>query len=120
SAGYPPFVELALEELGLRAFFSEIVTSTGVGIYKSDPEIYRLAVRKLGATPSEAVHIGDHPVFDIQTAKAAGLATIWFATESRRTGALRGETWDDVRAMAEADATIYGMEELFVAVHSLS
>src|SRR5438094_4931273 len=126
SAGFPPFVELALEELGLRTFFSEVITSAGVGIYKSDPEIYRLAVSRLGAIPSESVHVGDHPIFDIKAAKAAGLATIWFAAESASTGALRGEmNWrsqegDEMTAMTEADATICSLDELFEAVQSLS
>src|SRR5436190_1151556 len=43
SAGFTQFVERALEMLGLRTYFSEVVTSAGEGIYKSDPEIFRRA-----------------------------------------------------------------------------
>ena len=120
SAGFPPFVEMALEELGLRPFFSEVITSAGERIYKSDPEIYRRALGYLGATPKEAVHVGDHPAFDVETAKAAGLSTVWFVAQSRRTAELRGEPWyDPSAAQSGADAIVKSMSELFVAISGL-
>ncbi len=121
SAGYPPFVELALEAIGLRSFFSEVVTSAGEGLYKSDPELYRRAVTRLGASPQEAVHVGDHPAFDVEAAKAAGLRAIWFVAQSRRTAELRGEPWyDPIGANLAADAIVQSMDELYDAVHRLS
>lgn len=121
SAGYPPFVELALEKIGLRSFFSEVVTSAGEGLYKSDPELFRRAADLLGAAPQEAIHVGDHPAFDVEAAKAAGLSTIWFVAKSRRTAEIRGEPWyDPSGAQAGADAIVAGMPELFEAVERLS
>ncbi len=120
SAGYPPFVELALEAIGLRSFFSEVITSAGEGLYKSDPELYRRAVTRLGATPQEAVHVGDHPAFDVEAAKAAGLRAIWFVAQSRRTAELRGEPWyDPSGASSSADAIVQSMDELYDVVHKL-
>jgi HAD superfamily hydrolase (TIGR01549 family) len=113
SAGYPPFVELALEMLGLRTFFSEVLTSAGEGIYKSDPEIFRRAAIRLGATPEEAVHVGDHAIYDVQAAKKAGLSAVWFVAQAQRTAQLHGTTWDEAAlAGAEADAVVERMEEL--------
>jgi len=113
SAGFPPFVERALEMLGLRTYFSEVVTSTGEGIYKSDPEIFRRAVSRLDATPSEAVHIGDHAIYDVGAASKAGLATIWFAAEAKRTALLHGADWDALlRAGSLADAVITSLAEI--------
>jgi len=120
SAGYPLFVEMALEKLGLRTYFSEVVTSAGEGIYKSDPEIFRRAASKLGVRSEEAVHVGDHAIYDVQTAKAAGLAAVWFAGQARRTAQLHGTKWEDAaQAGSLADATIEKMEELFDAITSL-
>ena len=120
SAGYPPFVELALETLGLRTFFSEIVTSAGEGLYKSDPELYRRAVDRFGVLPAEAVHIGDHPAFDVEAAKAAGLRAVWFTAQSRRTAELRGEPWYDPSGAAQrADAVVAGMDDLVSAMEGL-
>ncbi len=113
SAGYPPFVEMALEMLGLRTFFSEVVTSAGEGIYKSDPEIFRRAAVRLGATPEEAVHVGDHAIYDVQAAKRAGLSAVWFVAQAKRTAQLHGTAWEEVaRAGEGADAVIERMEEL--------
>jgi len=107
SAGYPQFVEMALEKLGLRTYFRVVVTSAGEGIYKSDPEIFRRAVRYLEVEPHEAVHVGDHPVYDVQTAKAAGLSAIWFSAHSARTAHMHSTPWEEtVRAGEDADAVI--------------
>lgn len=120
SAGYPLFVELALEELGLRPFFNEVITSTGEGIYKSDPEIYRRAVARLGALPWEAVHVGDHPVFDVGVARQAGLSTVWLIARAERTAQIRGEPWSEAEiAGAGADAVISDLSELYDALERL-
>jgi HAD superfamily hydrolase (TIGR01549 family) len=115
SAGYPKFVELALEKLGLRTYFSEVVTSAGEGIYKSNPEIFRRAAGRLGAAPHEAVHIGDHAIYDVQTAKAAGLAAIWLTTQARTTARLHNQPWDESAGSA-ADAVVDSMDEVYDAV----
>lgn len=120
SAGYPKFVELALEKLGLRTYFSEIVTSAGEGIYKSNPEIFHRAAARLGAAPHEAVHIGDHAIYDVQTAKAAGLHTIWFTAQARTTARLHNQPWEaSAEAGAAADAVVDSMDELYEAVLGL-
>lgn len=121
SAGYPPFVELALERIGLRPFFSEVLTSAGEGIYKSDPEIYRRAAARLGAEPGEAVHVGDHPRYDVQAAKAAGLSAVWFMAHSERTTRLHGGSWAEAEeAGLQADAVIREMSELEAAIERLA
>jgi FMN phosphatase YigB (HAD superfamily) len=107
SAGFPPFVERALEMLGLRTYFSEVVTSAQEGIYKSDPEIFRRAVTRLDAQPSEAVHVGDHAIYDVTAARRAGLSTIWFAGNAERTARLHAANWEELeRAGNEADAVV--------------
>lgn len=117
SAGYPKFVELALEKLGLRTYFSELVTSAGEGIYKSNPEIFRRAASRLGAEPQEAVHVGDHAIYDVQAAKAAGLVTIWFTPQAHTTARLHNQSWDQsARAGTAADAVVNSMGELYEAV----
>lgn len=48
-----------------------------VGIAKSNPKLYRMAVRAAGIKPEQAMHVGDHPISDIQTAKQAGMIATW-------------------------------------------
>src|SRR4051812_5104092 len=121
SAGYPPFVELGLEKMGLRSYFSEIVTSAGEGLYKSDSRLYLRALDLLGADPHEGIHIADPPAFDVEAAKSAGLAAICLVAKSRRTAELRGEPWyDPTAAETSADAIVSSMSELFDAVQRLN
>ncbi len=62
-----------LERTGLAPWFTEIVTSAAEGMAKPDPRIYALALERLGVDPARALHIGDHPVYDEQAARAAGM-----------------------------------------------
>ena len=113
SAGWPPFVEMALETEGMRPFFSEVITSAGEGIYKSDPEIFRRACARLGVEPNETWHVGDHARYDVQTARAAGLRTVWFTAYARRTALLHNADWDDLeRQGLQADAVIARLGQL--------
>jgi HAD superfamily hydrolase (TIGR01509 family) len=120
SAGFPPFVERALELNDLRRYFDAVVTSTGEGIYKSNPEIYRRAAERLSASPEETVHVGDHARFDVATAKAAGLHAVWFAAEAERTARMHGADWDALRRLGEqADAVVMRLEDVPGAVERI-
>jgi len=48
-----------------------------LGIAKSNPKLYRLAARRTGVKPAEAMHVGDHPLNDVQTSKRAGFIATW-------------------------------------------
>jgi putative hydrolase of the HAD superfamily len=61
-----------LDALGLAPFFATVVTSAEVGFEKPDPEVFRVALERLGVAPGRAVHVGDNAV-DEQGAKAAGM-----------------------------------------------
>jgi HAD superfamily hydrolase (TIGR01509 family) len=77
SAAYPPFVDWGLARYGLARYFPVIATSGAVGYYKSDPRLYGWALARLGVAPGAAVHVGDHPRFDVAGAQAAGMRAIW-------------------------------------------
>jgi FMN phosphatase YigB (HAD superfamily) len=62
-----------LERVGLAHWFTEIVTSAVEGVAKPDPRIYSLALERLGVAPARALHVGDHPVYDEQAAREAGM-----------------------------------------------
>lgn len=113
SAGWPQFVEEALEREDMLPYFSHILTSANEGIYKSDPEIFRRACARLEVSPDNAIHIGDHARYDVQTAKAAGLHTIWFAANAQHTAQLHNHDWESLqRDGNEADAVIHNLREI--------
>lgn len=76
-----------VRRLGLAKYFSVIVSADEVGISKPDPAPFLAALERAGVEPAHALHIGDHPVDDIQGARESGLHTLWF----NRTG----KPWTD-------------------------
>ncbi len=78
SAAYAPFVRWGLARHGLANRFPVVATSAGTGYYKSDPRLYAWALRRLGVAAEAAVHVGDHPRWDVQGAQAAGMRAVLF------------------------------------------
>jgi putative hydrolase of the HAD superfamily len=62
-----------LEVARLHGYFAAIVTSAEAGAAKPDPEPFRVALERLGATPERTVHVGDGDS-DRDGAAAAGIA----------------------------------------------
>ena len=56
---------------------SLIFITDEVGIAKTNPKLYTLAARKARVPVSEAMHVGDHPTRDVNSAAQAGLFTVW-------------------------------------------
>jgi putative hydrolase of the HAD superfamily len=54
-----------------------IFISDQVGIGKPNPKLYVRALERTGAHPRETMHVGDHPVNDVDAANAAGLISVW-------------------------------------------
>lgn len=77
SAVHHPFLEWALDRFEMLDSFETIVTSAEAGYYKSRPEIYWIALDRLGARPSDSVHVGDSGRFDVDGAASAGMGTVW-------------------------------------------
>jgi HAD superfamily hydrolase (TIGR01509 family) len=66
-----------LEAAGLRAALDAIVISEQVGIRKPRPEIFEAVLHELGLTASEAIHVGDNLVADVDGAARVGMRTVW-------------------------------------------
>lgn len=77
SAVYHPFLEWSLASFGILDAFSTVVTSASAGFYKSRTEIYTHSLDRLGAEAENAIHIGDSLNWDVNTAKRAGMKTVW-------------------------------------------
>lgn len=66
----------ALEAAGISSYFDVIIDSHLVGFRKPDPEIFRLALERLGVEASEAAFVGDSYAHDALAARAAGMRAI--------------------------------------------
>jgi putative hydrolase of the HAD superfamily len=60
-----------------------IFISDHVGIGKPNPKLYRRAMDRVGVVPSDAIYVGDHPINDMDGAKAAGMITVWNRREGK-------------------------------------
>ncbi len=61
---------MGLKLTGIGAFFDTVVTLDDVKQPKPDPEPVRLALRRLGCDPSEAIMVGDN-YHDVMAGKNA-------------------------------------------------
>jgi HAD superfamily hydrolase (TIGR01549 family) len=64
--------------LGLDASIDDLVTSEEVGAAKPDRRIFRAALERGGAEPSEAIMVGDSWSADVVGARDAGIRAVWF------------------------------------------
>ncbi len=66
-----------LEMIGIDDLFDGHVNAAMVGAAKPARPIFDAAVEVGGAGRAETVHVGDHPLYDVQGAREAGLRTVW-------------------------------------------
>jgi putative hydrolase of the HAD superfamily len=67
-----------LERTGLKDEFEVIVDSCNVGIAKPDPEIFRIAARRLGVNPARVMYVGDLPIVDVVGAASAAMSPVLY------------------------------------------
>lgn len=94
-----------VHRLGLGDYFQFALSAEELGIGKPDRRPFSEALQRAGVQPTEAVHIGDHPIDDIQGARQAGVRSIWFNPS--------GQPWQQglppdaqVQSLAEVPALI--------------
>ncbi|MCG8683946.1 MAG: HAD family hydrolase [Desulfobacterales bacterium] len=66
-----------LRKTGIDHYFSTVVISGDIEIFKPDPRIFLHAVEKAGMEPSQCWYIGDQEVTDAKAAKDSGLTGVW-------------------------------------------
>jgi len=69
-------VDFVLDKFKLRDYFDVVVLSYDVGMLKTNPEMFKIALEKLDIKPEEAIMVGDSLETDIPGAKAAGVEAI--------------------------------------------
>jgi len=69
-------VRRLLERLGFLDLFEEVLDSAVEGVEKPDPRIFHLALQRLGASPQEALFVGDLYHVDVVGGRAAGVRVV--------------------------------------------
>jgi len=81
SNGYGPWTRRFLKVQGIDAYFREIIVSSEVGWEKPVPEIFDLALHRMGKSPGKTLMVGDYYDTDIRGAGNAGMHTAWINPE---------------------------------------
>jgi HAD superfamily hydrolase (TIGR01549 family) len=69
-------VEQILQDLDLRGYFEIVIDSFVVGVEKPDPNIFEIAIERLGWNSAEIIYIGDLFYVDVWGANRAGLGAV--------------------------------------------
>ena len=72
-----------LERAGLRELVDAVVASAAVGAAKPDPALFHAALEAVGASPAEALHVGDSFERDVAGARSAGVRAVLLARDGR-------------------------------------
>jgi 2-haloacid dehalogenase len=70
----------------LEVPFEEVITAQQARCYKPCPDLFRLALGRLGTSPDQVLHIAQSVYHDLVPAKSLGIATVWVNRPSARPG----------------------------------
>jgi putative hydrolase of the HAD superfamily len=77
SNGIGQFQISTIHALGIEQYMDAILISEWEKLRKPDARLFERACAKLEVKVAESLFVGDHPHFDIEGAKGAGLLTAW-------------------------------------------
>ena len=101
-----PLVEISLDRLGVRDYFSEVFTCASVGHSKEEPHIYREAQNHLGTSKKETAVFED-VVHALRTAKSDGFVTVGVFD-------VHEENQEEIQRLANCRIHDYGEPEEFI------
>lgn len=76
SNGTPDMLAAAVAHAGIGGFLDQILSVEEVGIYKTAPEVYQLAVERL-SVPAAAISFQSSNGWDVYAASSFGMRTVW-------------------------------------------
>ena len=100
SATNKPLVELCLETLGMRDYFSFILSCVEVGAGKNRPDVFLEAARRLGAQPTDCAVFED-AIYAVRSAKEAGFHVV--AVKD----AHNSSCWEELQSLADETITTW-------------
>ena len=66
-----------LKMIGIDGLFAFHHSAETIGKRKPAPDMFAAALSDAGVRPSQAVHIGDHPLEDVHAAREHGMHAVW-------------------------------------------
>jgi len=93
-------------EAGVSEFLDVILDSTEVGVSKPDPEIFRMALRKLELPPEQVAFVGDSYERDMIPSRGIGMKTIWLKGPNPRIPENAGSVDASISSLSELEVLI--------------
>ncbi len=66
-----------LKRIGIHELFGFHHSAESIGRRKPDPDMFQAALHSAGVQPEQALHVGDHPVEDVDAARRHGFHAVW-------------------------------------------
>jgi len=103
SNGTPSMLGAAFERSGLAPLLDAVLSVDAIGKYKTAPEVYALATRRLADAPGELLFVSAN-AWDVAGAAAAGLVTVWINRAAAPAERLPAGASHVVRSLADVPA----------------
>ena len=65
------------EQTPLRGLFHDAITAAEAGSAKPAPEMFEMAMSRVGVGAAQTLHLGDDPWLDVEAARQIGLTAVW-------------------------------------------
>jgi putative hydrolase of the HAD superfamily len=100
-SNFEDWLERLLEALEATHYFEARVISGVEGVEKPEPEIFHLALERLGVPAAASLYVGDSVEYDVRPAEAVGMTAVLVDRRGRHAdfGGLRIESLDELPAL---------------------
>ena len=105
SNGSPKMLDALVTGNDLSALLDAVLSVDAVGVYKTHPKVYQLAVDRLGVEAA-AIAFQSSNAWDAWAASAFGMRVVWCNRYGQRRERLPGQPDCEVRSLAELPALV--------------
>lgn len=100
SNGTPAMLNAAVENAGIGALLDAVMSVEEVGVFKTDPRVYQLALDRL-ALPAGAISFQSSNAWDAYAASAFGMRVVWCNRYGQKRERLPGAPDFEIKTLAE-------------------
>jgi 2-haloacid dehalogenase len=100
SNGSPRMLDAAIGKAGIAGLLDAVLSIEAVGVYKTHPKVYQLALDQLGL-PAQAISFQSSNAWDAYAASAFGMRVVWCNRYGQRPERLPGQPDRMVRDLSE-------------------
>ncbi len=100
SNGTPKMLDAAVRSAGIEALVDDVLSIEEVGVYKTDPRAYRLAVDRLGIA-ADSIAFFSSNAWDVAGAAAFGFRVVWINRFGQRPERLPGQPLSELGSLAD-------------------